>query len=53
MKTKGTQPVLVISENTTAYADEKYLVQPPAIAAFIFKVELRTKKSNMKNIFIK
>lgn len=50
---KGTQPVLVISENT-AYTDEnKYLIQPPAIAAFTFKVELRTKKSNMKKISIK
>lgn len=42
---KGTQPVVVISENTTAYTNEnKYLIQPPAIAAFTFKVELRTKK---------
>lgn len=40
---KGTQPVLVISENTIAYPDEnKYLIQPPAIAAFTFKAELRT-----------
>lgn len=51
---KGAQPVLVISENTTAYTDEnKYLIQPPAIAAFTVKVALRTKQSNMKNISIK